>query len=112
MSINLKNRCLSFLMVTVFIVTIILSSVCVCAEEEENTLEVTANQAIIFNADTGYELYTKNADDYVYCAFLPRLMTCILLVEAGVSLETQVTITSEILKNTPEKSSANLETVT
>ncbi len=109
MSENSRNRCLSFLMITVFIITIILSSVGICAEEEENTLEVTANHAIIFNADTGYELYEKNADDYVYCAFLPRLMTCILLVEAGVSLETQVTITSEILKNTPEKSAAKLE---
>jgi len=107
MSVNFKNRVLSFLLMTVFILTFVFSAVQLCAEED-NALEIKANNAIIFNADSGYELYTKNADDYVYCAFLPRLMTCILLVEAGVSLETQVTITSEILKNTPEKSSADL----
>lgn len=107
MSVNFKNRVLSFLLMTVFILTFVFSAVQICAEED-NALEIKANNAIIFNADSGYELYTKNADDYVYCAFLPRLMTCILLVEAGVSLETQVTITSEILKNTPEKSSADL----
>ncbi|MBQ7014904.1 MAG: D-alanyl-D-alanine carboxypeptidase [Clostridia bacterium] len=108
MTINLKNRCLSFLMIIVFLITTVFASVCINAEED-SSLETIANNAIIFNADTGYELYAKNADDYVYCAFLPRLMTCILLMESGINLETQVTITSEMLKNTPEKSSANLE---
>lgn len=107
MTDSLKNRCFSFLLI--FTLVFSLLAVPVCAEgEEPNALEVGAEHAIIFNADSGYELYTKNPDDYVYCAFLPRLMTCILLVESGVSLETQVTITSDMLKNTPEKSSANL----
>lgn len=107
MTDSLKNRCFSFLLI--FTLVFSLLAVPVCAEgEDPNALEVGAEHAIIFNADSGYELYTKNPDDYVYCAFLPRLMTCILLVESGVSLETQVTITSDMLKNTPEKSSANL----
>ena len=110
MSVNLKNRVLSFLLMTVFILTFVFSAVQLCAEED-NALEIKANNAIIFNADSGYELYTRNADDYVYCAFLPRLMTCILLVEAGVCLETQVTITSEILKTHLKKALPILRSV-
>ena len=106
MTVSLKNRCFSFFLIFILIASLFAAPV--SAAEDSNVLEVNAEHAIIINADSGYELYTKNPDDYVYCAFLPRLMTCILLVESGVSLETQVTITSDILKNTPEKSSANL----
>ena len=35
-------------------------------------------------------------------------MTCILLVESGLNLEAEITITTEMLKNTPEKSSINM----
>lgn len=78
------------------------------AGSEENNIETKAEYAIIVNANSGYELYSKNADAPVYCAFLPRLMTCILLIESGIDLDTKVTITSEMLKATPEKSSAGL----
>lgn len=108
MTASLKNRCFSFLLIICLLFTVLLAVPARAEGEEPNTLEISAEHAIIFNADSGYELYAKNPNDLVYCAFLPRLMTCILLVESGVSLETQVTITSEMLKNTPEKSSANL----
>ena len=108
MRFSLKYSCISFLLVLIFVFALFAPLCFVAETSEENTLEINAGHAIIFNADSGYELYSKNADDYVYCAFLPRLMTCILLVESGVSLETVVTITSDMLKNTPEKSSADL----
>lgn len=107
MTIRFNYRIISYLLIIIFI-AFPFSTVSM-ANSEMNSLEIDAQYAIIFNADSGYELYSKNADDYVYCAFLSRLMTCILLVESGVSLETNVTITSEMLKNTPEKSSANLQ---
>ena len=91
MTDSLKNRCFSFLLIICLLFTVLLAVPARAESEEPNTLEISAEHAIIFNADSGYELYAKNPNDLVYCAFLPRLMTCILLVESGVSLETQVT---------------------
>lgn len=105
MTNSLKNRCISFFLIIILIFAALPTS---AAEAEPNVLEIDANNAMIFNADNGYELYSRNADNLVYCAFLPRLMTCILLVESGLNLEAEITITTEMLKNTPEKSSINM----
>jgi len=78
--------------------------------EEEKRFDVTAPFAIITNPDTGTVLYEKNADYSVFCGFLPRLMTCIMLVESGIDLETKIQITKEMSVVTHDQSSADLRT--
>ena len=65
--------------------------------------ETSSAAAIIINADTGLVLYEKNSESPIYCGFLPRLMTCILLVESGLNLDEEVTLTSKMLEAAPEK---------
>lgn len=78
-------------------------------EQSEEEPEIGAEQAVIFNADDGGEiLYGKNETQPVYCGFLPRVMTCILIMESGRNLEETVTVTKEMLTNTPQISSAQL----
>ena len=68
MTVSLKNRCFSFLLIIFILITSL--AVPVSAEgESSELLEINAEHAIIINADSGYELYSKNPDDYVYCAF-------------------------------------------
>lgn len=77
------------------------------AEDNEN-LTVMSERAIILNVDTGTILYSKDVDSQVFCGFLPRLMTSILIVESDIDLNTKITIESNVLKLTPQISSANL----
>ncbi len=59
--------------------------------------------AIIINSDSGLMLYGRNTDSQIYCGFLSRLMTCIMLVESGVDLDSEIRITSAMLNAAPEK---------
>ncbi|MBQ4627894.1 MAG: hypothetical protein IJB44_02320, partial [Clostridia bacterium] len=77
-------------------------------EPEAEPFTVQSPVAAIVNADTGTELFAKNADSPFFCAFLPRLMTCIMLVESGLDLQTEILLTKEMMANTHDKSSANL----
>ncbi|MBO5222603.1 MAG: D-alanyl-D-alanine carboxypeptidase [Clostridia bacterium] len=71
--------------------------------------EIGAEFAVIFNADDeGEILYGKNENLPVYCGFLPRVMTCLLIAECGRDLNETVTITKEILVNTPQISNVKL----
>lgn len=77
--------------------------------QEENPPELAAANAVIFNAaDNGEILYGKGENQPIYCGFLSRVMTCLLIVESDRNLDETVTITKEILTNTPLRSSANL----
>ncbi|MDF2686216.1 MAG: D-alanyl-D-alanine carboxypeptidase [Clostridia bacterium] len=76
--------------------------------ENDDNLTVMSEQAIIQNIDTGTILYSKNVDNQVFCGFLPRLMTSILIIESEIDLKTEVTIADNVLKLTPQISSANL----
>ena len=76
--------------------------------EENAVFDVTSPFAAIVNADTGTELFAKNADTPFFCAFLPRIMTCILLVESGLDLSTVITLSKEMMAVSHDKSSANL----
>lgn len=72
--------------------------------------EIGAEYAVIFNADDGGEiLYGKNENSKVYCGFLPRVMTCLLIVESGRNLDETVTVTKGMLVNTPQISTAQLK---
>ena len=71
--------------------------------------EIGSEFAVIFNADDNGEiLYGKNENIPVYCGFLPRVMTCLLIMESGVNLDETVTVTKEMLVNTPAVSSVKL----
>lgn len=72
--------------------------------------DINAEYAVIFNADDDGEiLYGKNENVPVYCGFLPRVMTCLLIAESGRDLNETVTITKEMLVNTPSVSGIGLE---
>lgn len=71
--------------------------------------EIGSEFAVIFNADDNGEiLYGKNENIPVYCGFLPRVMTCLLIMESGVNVDETVTITKEMLVNTPQVSNVKL----
>ena len=82
------------------------------AEEEpvrEEEPEINSKYAVIFNADDGGEiLYGKNETEKVYCGFLPRVMTCLLIAESG-TLDETVTVTQGMLVNTPQISTVQLK---
>ncbi len=96
----------------IFTLIFLLGSVSVFADEEtpvvEEEPEIGAEYAVIFNADDDGEiLYGKNEKKPVYCGFLPRVMTCLLIAESG-KLEETVTVTQGMLVNTPQISTAQL----
>ncbi len=75
----------------------------------EEEPEIGAEYAVIFNADDeGEILYGKNETKQVYCGFLPRVMTCLLIAESG-KLDETVTVTRGMLVNTPQISTAQLK---
>ena len=91
--------------------TVSLASVFGVAEEkplQEETPEIGAEYAVIFNADDGEILYGKNETSKVYCGFLPRVMTCLLIAESGKWDET-ITVTQGMLVNTPQISTVQLK---
>ncbi len=75
----------------------------------EEAPEIGAEYAVIFNADDGGEiLYGKNAITPVYCGFLPRVMTCLLIAESG-KVEEEITVTRGMLVDTPQISMVALK---
>ena len=88
----------------------LLPSLSARAATEDPPPKINSEYAIIFNADADGEiLYGKQENTPVYCGFLPRVMTCLLIMESGRDLNETVTITKEILTNTPTLSTANLK---
>ncbi len=76
---------------------------------KEEEPEIGAEYAVIFNADDGGEiLYGKNAAEPVYCGFLPRVMTSLLIAESGKS-EEEITVTRGMLVDTPQISMVALK---
>ena len=95
-----------------FALVFFLGSVSLFAETgtpvSEETPEIGAEYAVIFNADDAGEiLYGKNETEQVYCGFLPRVMTCLILAQ-GANLDETVTVTRGMLVNTPQISTAQL----
>ena len=79
------------------------------APEPEKEPEISGKYAVIFNADDGGEiLYGKNENEKVYCGFLPRVMTCLLIAESG-KLDETAKVTKGMLVNTPQISTAQLK---
>ncbi len=106
MKTSLKLRFGALLFALVFL----LGGLALSGEEvTEEEPEIGAEYAVIFNADDeGEILYGKNETSSVYCGFLPRVMTCLLIAESG-KLEETVTVTKGMLVNTPQISTAQLK---
>jgi D-alanyl-D-alanine carboxypeptidase (penicillin-binding protein 5/6) len=64
------------------------------AEGEDGELSLAARGAILLEALTGKALYEKNADTRFYPASTTKIMTGLLIIEAG-ALETPVEVTEE-----------------
>ncbi len=99
--------------VGVLILTLIGSYALVFQAEEtepqkEELPEIGAEYAVIFNADDGEILYGKQETTPVFCGFLSRVMTCLLIAESG-RTEEMVTVTQGMLVNTPQISTAQLK---
>lgn len=80
------------------ILVINLFTVSLVADEDTDTKEkfdISAENGIIIDLETKNAIFEKDADSEVFCGFLPRLMTCILLVESGVDLKTEITVSSK-----------------
>ncbi len=94
-----------------FLILFAFTATTAAAEEvpTEEEPEIGAEYAVIFNADDGGEiLYGKNAATPVYCGFLPRVMTCLLIAESG-KTEEEITVTKGMLVDTPQISTAGLK---
>ncbi|MBO5213422.1 MAG: D-alanyl-D-alanine carboxypeptidase [Clostridia bacterium] len=79
------------------------------AEIKEEEPQISGEYAVIFNADDDGEiLYGKNETKQVYCGFLPRVMTCLLIAQSG-KLDETVTVNRGMLVNTPQISTAQLK---
>ncbi len=96
-----------FLSLTLLLAVLIGCTLLCSAAESELILQ--AEQAIIFNAASGEILYSKNTSSPFACGMLPRLMTCLLLLEQTENLTEEVTITREMISATPQISSAELK---
>ncbi len=105
------KKSLSVILIIAFLFVMFPAALFADETEEEpakENFDVNAPFAAVVNADTGTELFTKNADTPFFCAFLPRIMTCIMLVESGLDLSTEISLTSEMMSVSHDKSSANL----
>lgn len=104
---GIKRRLLGLILAAI----LLMGSVLTASAESvtETPPEIGAQFAVIFNADDNGEiLYGKNENIPVYCGFLPRVMTCLLIMESGVNVDETVTVTKEMLVNTPQVSNVKL----
>lgn len=62
--------------------------------------QITAQAAIVMEADTGIILYAKNINEELYPASTTKIMTCLLAVE-NASLTDTVTFSSEAVHSVP-----------
>ncbi|MCD7725381.1 MAG: D-alanyl-D-alanine carboxypeptidase [Clostridiales bacterium] len=66
--------------------------------------EISAQAAILMDADTGAILYAKNIDEKLYPASTTKMMTCVLAMEEG-NLDDMVEFTTEAVFSVPSDGS-------
>lgn len=100
----------SIISIFMVIVLLFVSAGSLRAQEEEIDIEsVSSQQALVINVSNNMVLFDRNASEPVFCGYLPRIMTCILLLELDKDLNTEVTITKDVLKNTPQPSALDFK---
>lgn len=70
---------------------------------------LSSEYALVVNIDTNIYLYAENETDPLYCGFLPRVLTVAMMLNSGEDLNKEITITPEMIDQTPQISSANLK---
>lgn len=98
------KKIISALLAAIFIFSLFPSA----AFAEEFSSETKSDCSVLYNLQTKSFLVEKNADEEIFCGFLPRLMVCILLVESKENLDTEITVAESTRKNTPQYSSADI----
>ena len=83
-------------------IVIFFSILSINAAAEEPSAETSSDSSVLYNLQTKSFIVEKNADNEIFCGFLPRLMICVLLVESGEDLETEITVAENTRKNTPQ----------
>lgn len=61
-------------------------------------VDVTARSAVVINASSGQELFSKDADRVQSIASLTKLMTALVALEVGVPFEKEVTIQADDMR--------------
>lgn len=105
------KRLLTFLLTTVIALSYI-AAVPAGTQAEEQTIDVntvSCSQALIINTTDDMVLFDRGADQPIFCGYLPQVMTCILLLELDRDLSQQVTISKQVLQNTPQASTLNFK---
>lgn len=88
------RKCLKIILLIIFIHFIFCSNVFA----EEGALEVSSNNAILMDYETGKILYEKNIHEKVYPASTTKIMTAILVLE-NCDLKDTVTVSSSAVNN-------------
>lgn len=70
--------------------------------------EAAAETVLLFNADTGQDIFSKNADERIYPASTTKLMTVLVAVENGILTE-NVTVGEEVTAFTSDSSLMGLK---
>jgi D-alanyl-D-alanine carboxypeptidase len=70
--------------------------------------KATAGTVLLFNADTGQEIFTKNADAKIYPASTTKLMTALVAIENGI-LDDNVKVGEEVTAFTSDSSLMGLK---
>ena len=70
---------------------------------------LSSEYALVVNIDTNIYLYAENETEPLYCGFLPRVLTVAMMLNSGEDLNKEITITPEMIDQTPQISSANLK---
>ena len=105
------KRLLTFLLTTVIALSYI-AAVPAGTQAEEQTIDVntvSCSQALIITTTDDIVLFDRGADQPIFCGYLPQVMTCILLLELDRDLSQQVTISKQVLQNTPQASTLNFK---
>ena len=76
---------------------------------EELSAETASDGSVLYNVQTQTFLVEKNADDEIFCGFLPRLVLAIMLTESKADLEEVIAVPSGTRAQTPQFSSADLK---
>lgn len=76
--------------------------------EEDSSLEVNANNVVLYNLNDDKVIFEKNSEERVSIASLTKIMTAIVAIENTDNLDEEVTITNEVFQGLEEYAMAGL----
>ncbi|MCR4695557.1 MAG: D-alanyl-D-alanine carboxypeptidase [Pseudobutyrivibrio sp.] len=103
-----RNRLVAKIMVSIMIIFALLSIYSMVAAAEDywpEGVDVTAESAIVMEANTGTILYSKNMDEQLFPASITKIMTALVVFE-NCDLDETVTFSKEAVYSTEAGSSS------